>query len=92
MTTPTHNLHAGTSIKVLGSGCKNCNKLEANARTALDQLGINGTVEHITDFAQIASYGVMSVPALMINDTVVLRGKVAQTDEIVELLKQANAS
>lgn len=77
---------AGASIKVLGSGCKKCNELEANAKAALVQLGMDTTIEHVTDFAQIAAYGVMSTPALMVDDKVVAYGKVLNTDEVKTIL------
>ena len=50
-------------IKILGSGCANCHRLEANTRDALATLGLDATVEKVTDFADIASYGVMRPPA-----------------------------
>lgn len=80
-----------TSIKVLGSGCKKCNQLEENVKAALAQLGLNIAVGHVTDFAQIAAYGVMSTPALVLNDKVVLVGKVASVDEVVGLLQKTLA-
>lgn len=76
-------------VKVLGSGCKKCNQLAANTKAALMQLGMEAAVEHVADFAQIASYGVMSTPALLVNGKVVAYGKVLKTDEIVKLLQKA---
>jgi hypothetical protein len=49
----------GASVKVLGSGCAKCNQLEAATKAALEQLGMDATIDHVTDFAQIATYGVM---------------------------------
>lgn len=74
-------------IKVLGSGCKRCNDLEKATVSALEQLGMDSTVEHVTDFAQIGSYGVMNTPALVIDDKVVSSGKVLTVEEIIEFLK-----
>lgn len=74
-------------ILILGSGCKNCQTLEENAKTALSMLGKNLEVGHITDFSQIASYGVMSTPGLVVNNNVVSCGKVLTPEEIAELLK-----
>ena len=54
----------GASVKVLGSGCAKCNQLEAATKAALEQLGMDTTIDHVTDFSQIAAYGVMSTPAL----------------------------
>ncbi|MEG0876992.1 MAG: thioredoxin family protein, partial [Oscillospiraceae bacterium] len=50
-------------IKVLGSGCSKCNQLEAATKSALELMGIDGEIEHVTDFTKIAAYGVMSLPA-----------------------------
>ncbi len=76
-------------VEVLGSGCTKCNQLEANTRTALAQLGIDAQIGHVTDFAQIAAYGVMSTPALVINGTVVSTGRVLTVEEAAELLQKA---
>lgn len=76
-------------VEVLGSGCAKCNQLEANTRTALAQLGIDAQIGHVTDFAQIAVYGVMSTPALVINGTVVSTGRVLTVEEAAELLQRA---
>lgn len=73
-------------IKILGSGCKKCNELEANVVAALQSLGKHQEVEHISDFAQIASYGVMSTPALVVDGKVVSYGKVISVEEAKVLL------
>ena len=78
----------GAMVKVLGSGCKKCNELETNTKAALTQLGMNTTIDHVTDFGQIAAYGVMTTPALMVNGKVVSYGKVLKTDEVVKLLEK----
>ena len=52
-------------IKILGSGCAKCNALEAAAREALGELGMDTSIDHVTDFTQIAAYGVMTTPALV---------------------------
>ncbi|MCM0705622.1 thioredoxin family protein [Faecalicatena sp. BF-R-105] len=76
-------------IKVLGSGCAKCHELEANTIAALSEMGIDDSIELITDFAVIATYGVMSTPALVIDNKVVSYGKVLKTSEVVEALKKA---
>lgn len=76
-------------VKVLGSGCAKCNALEAAAKEALAELGMDTTIDHVTDFAQIAAYGVMSTPALVVDGKVVSYGKVLTKKEAVELLKKA---
>jgi small redox-active disulfide protein 2 len=73
-------------IKILGSGCKKCLTLADNTRLALEQKGLQADMEKVTDFAQIAAYGVMSTPALVIDGKVVSAGKVLSSDEISQLL------
>ena len=74
-------------IKILGSGCAKCNALEAAAEKALKQLGREVKIDHVRDFAQIAAYGVMTTPALVVDGVVKFSGKVADKDEIKKLLK-----
>jgi len=81
---------AAPGIKVLGSGCAKCNALEAAVREALGELGIDAAIDHVTDFAQIAAYGVMSTPALVVNGKVVSYGKVLTKSEAVAILKKFN--
>lgn len=73
-------------IKVLGSCCGNCAALMANAKVALAELGIEATVEKVSDFAEIAKYGVISIPSLVIDETVVSTGKVLKPKEIMKIL------
>ena len=74
-------------IKILGSGCANCKKLEENTKTALKALDMDASVEKVQDFKDIAKYGVMRTPALVLNGEVKIVGKVATVDEIKTLLK-----
>lgn len=74
-------------IKVLGGGCAKCHELEANTKAALEEMGVNENVELITDYAVIATYGVMSTPALVIDNKVVAYGKVLKTDEVKKVYK-----
>lgn len=76
------------SIKILGSGCAKCNQLEAATTEALRQLGMGTTIDHVTDFTRIAAYGVMSTPALVVDEKVLSYGKVLKTDEVVKLLQK----
>ena len=78
----------GASVKILGSGCAKCNQLEAATKAALDQLGMDTTIDHITDFSQIAAYGVMTTPALVVDGKVVSYGKVLKTEEVVKILQK----
>lgn len=73
-------------IKILGSGCAKCGKLEKNARKAAEELGIDATIEKITDFKEIMSYGVMKTPALVVDGETKIVGKVAKPDEIKKYL------
>ncbi|MEE0800954.1 MAG: thioredoxin family protein [Gemmiger sp.] len=79
------------SVKVLGSGCAKCNALEEAARAALTELGMDTTIDHVTDFAQIASYGVMATPALVVDGKVVSSGRVLKKEEAVQLIREARA-
>lgn len=75
-----------TSIKVLGSGCKSCYALYENARAAAAELGLQADVEYVTDMAKIMQYGIMSMPALVINEKVVSAGRTLKPAELKELL------
>ena len=77
-----------SGVKILGSGCPKCNALEAATMEALKTLNMNIEINHVTDFTQIASYGVMSTPALVINGKVVNYGKILKVDEIIGILKK----
>lgn len=79
----------GAEIKILGSGCAKCNQLEANTLAALEQLGMDTAVDHVTDFTQIAAYGVMTTPALVVDGKVVSYGKVLTTQAVADLLMKA---
>lgn len=79
---------AGTSIKILGAGCAKCNALEAATKAALERLGMDTAIDHVTDFSQIAAYGVMTTPALVVDGKVVSFGKVLKTDDVVKLLQK----
>lgn len=79
---------SGGSVKVLGSGCAKCNALEANTKAALLELGMDTTIDHVTDFAKIAAYGVMTTPALVVDEKVVAFGKVLKTEDVVKILKK----
>ncbi|HEX2945508.1 MAG TPA: thioredoxin family protein [Clostridia bacterium] len=73
-------------IKVLGSGCKNCVALKENTEAALKETGIAAEIIKVTDFKDIMAYGVMSTPALVIDEKVVSFGKVLKPKEIVNIL------
>lgn len=77
------------AVKVLGGGCKKCNDLEAATKTALENLGMDATIQHVTDFSVIATYGVMTTPALVVDEKVLSYGKVLKVAEVEALLKKA---
>ncbi|WP_077369823.1 thioredoxin family protein [Anaerosalibacter sp. Marseille-P3206] len=74
-------------IKILGTGCSKCSKLETNVKAAIDELGIEATIEKVKDLPGIMKYGVMSTPALVIDEKVKTVGRVLDTKEIKELIK-----
>jgi small redox-active disulfide protein 2 len=76
-------------IEVLGPGCANCQRLEANAREAVAQAGVEAEIRHITDYAEIASRGVLSTPGLIIDGKVVAVGKIPTPWTIAAWLTRA---
>lgn len=73
-------------IKILGPGCANCAKLEKETTKAVQRLGIQATIEKVTDYAEIAAYGVMKTPGLVVDEEVVVAGRVPTARAIAELL------
>ena len=73
-------------IKILGSGCANCVNLEKATRQAVDELGLTATFEKVTDYADIATYGIMRTPGLVVDDEVVLSGRVPTSGQVKDLL------
>ncbi len=76
------------SIQVLGSGCPTCKKLFELTKQAVSELGIDIEVEYITDIKKIISMGIMSSPALVVDEKVLVSGKVPNLEEIKELLNK----
>ena len=74
-------------IQVLGPGCAKCEKLAANAREAAEELGLEYTLETVTDLNDILSFGVMSTPALVVDGEVKMVGKAANAKRVKDLLK-----
>ena len=75
-------------IKVLGAGCKSCREQYENAKAAAQALGLNVEVEYITDMEKVMAYGVMSMPAIVVNDQVVSMGKVLKAADVEKLLQK----
>ncbi len=82
---------AAAGVKVLGSGCAKCNALEDAVRAALTELGMEPSIDHVTDFAQIAAYGVMTTPALVVDGKVVSYGKALKKEEAKAVIQKARA-
>lgn len=78
---------SGPRIKILGSGCAKCDDMMDNVKKALKELNEDMEVEHVTDFVTIASYGVMSTPALVVDGKIISYGKVLKPEEVVTLIK-----
>jgi small redox-active disulfide protein 2 len=77
------------NIKILGSGCANCKRLEARARKVVESLGLEVEVEKVTDFSEIMKYPILSTPGLVINEKVVSSGRIPSDDEIAGWLMAA---
>jgi small redox-active disulfide protein 2 len=76
-------------IEVLGSGCANCQRLEALARAAVAKLGVEAEVAHVTDIKEIMARGVMATPGLAVNGKIVSKGRVPSAAEVESLIKGA---
>jgi small redox-active disulfide protein 2 len=73
-------------IEVLGPGCANCQRLEANTRAAVEMAGAEAQIVKVTDYAKISSYGIMSTPGLVIDGNVVSYGRVPAPGDIAQML------
>ncbi len=77
------------TIKVLGSGCANCKKLEALAHQVVDQMGIEAEIIKVTEYPDIMAYNIMSTPGLVINEKVVSSGRIPSAAEITTFVTNA---
>ena len=75
-------------VKVLGSGCKSCHALLEAAKEAVKNMGLNIEVEYVTDMEKIMEYGVMSMPALVVNEQIASVGKMLKAAEVEKLLRK----
>lgn len=73
-------------IKILGTGCSNCKKLEANTKEAVKELNVEAKITKVEDIKDIMKYGVMRTPAIVINEKVKMSGKVCNVDEIKQFI------
>jgi small redox-active disulfide protein 2 len=77
------------TIKVLGSGCANCKKVEATTRQAVSKLSIEAKVVHVTEYPEIMKYNIMSTPGLVINEKLVCAGRIPTEAEVTTWLVNA---
>jgi small redox-active disulfide protein 2 len=77
------------SIKVLGSGCANCKKLEAIAKQAVASLGVEAEVLKVTEYADMMEYNIMSTPGLVINEKLVSAGRIPSQAQVTSWLAEA---
>lgn len=77
------------NVKVLGTGCANCRLLKEKVEQALSEMGTEATIEEVKDFPTILAYGVSSTPALIVNEKVLLAGRVPEIGQIRRLLAEA---
>jgi small redox-active disulfide protein 2 len=77
------------TIEILGPGCNNCKRLEANAREAVTMAGVDAEVVKVSDYAEITAYGIMSTPGLVIDGKVVSYGRVPSAGDIAVWLSKA---
>jgi small redox-active disulfide protein 2 len=73
-------------IKILGSGCKKCKKMEENVREVIEELNLDAKVEKVEDFKEIMKYKVLSTPALVVDEEVLSSGKLLKPKDIKKLL------
>ncbi len=74
------------NIKILGSGCAKCKTLEKLTREVVEQNGIDATITKVEDIMEIMKYGIMSTPALVVDEKVEIKGRIPSTDEIKRVL------
>jgi len=82
------------SIKVLGPGCPNCQRVEENTKAALERVSedypsLEATIQHVTERSDIGKYAILSTPGLVINEQVVCAARIPEVDEIVSWLREA---
>lgn len=84
-----HNVsEGGVNIKILGTGCKKCQAVEAAVKSIVAETGVDATVEKVTSVMDIASYGVFGTPAVIVNGEVTSVGRIPTREDILSWLKQ----
>ncbi len=79
-------------VKVLGPGCRNCQKLEQVAKDAVAKLGVEASVEKVTDYADIMQYNILATPGLVVNEQLVAAGRVPSEVEVMAWLQKAQTA
>lgn len=79
------------TVKILGSGCANCRKLEAVAREAAANAGVQAEFIKVTDMKEMLAYDLMSSPGLVVNEKLVCSGRIPSRDEIAQWLKAGSS-
>jgi small redox-active disulfide protein 2 len=74
-------------IKILGSGCAKCNRLEQLTREVVAELGVDATFEHVTKMDEIMAYPIMTTPALVVDEAVKVSGRMPSKEELADWLK-----
>ena len=76
------------NIKILGSGCPNCKRLEQHVREAVKELGIDAVIEKVTEYPEMMKYNIMSTPGLVVDEVLVSSGRVLRPKEIIPFLQK----
>jgi small redox-active disulfide protein 2 len=77
------------TIKVLGPGCANCQKVEAVAKNAVASLGVDAEIIKVTDYAEMMAYNILATPGLVVNEKLVAAGRIPQETEVTKWVNEA---
>lgn len=77
------------TIKILGSGCANCKRVEQTTRKVIDDLGVSAEIQKVTDFNKISEYSILATPGLVIDEQVVCSGRIPSPGEVTTWVTNA---